>query len=408
MICLIAALGGTTANSGNFTTVNATSINAATYSVGTTFTANATLVNAAAVNITGQVNTATLFATTSANVGANNQLTTTALVFTGNTTTAPTLTIASNSSAGITYGNSSITGAPSILLQNSTSQTNVFSNGIYVGTSSINSTSISGNGSNITSVNATQLGGTAAASYQLNSTLSANITSYLTAPAAIGGTTANTGNFTTINAATHSVGTSFVANTIQVTIAGIPLSANGSTGTAGFVLTSNGTTGAPYWQSTSGFGLTGAQIAANNWNFTSTSGVNAYAFSAGTTLGAQGEIRATNNITAYYSSDIRLKTNITPIANALFKLNTVSGVEFDWTEDHIKAAGGEDGYFVRKHDVGVIAQEIQKILPEAVGERGDGILAVKYERIVPLLIEAIKELKVVIDDLKEKIDGSSS
>ena len=119
--------------------------------------------------------------------------------------------------------------------------------------------------------------------------------------------------------------------------------------------------------------------------------------------GAAGEIRATNNITAYSASDIRLKTNITNIANAMFKVNTISGVEFDWTDEYIEASGGEDGYFVRKHDVGVIAQEIKKVLPEAVGERGNGILAVKYERIVPLLIEAIKELKAEVDELKAKV-----
>lgn len=55
---------------------------------------------------------------------------------------------------------------------------------------------------------------------------------------------------TTVNAATYSVGTSFVANTSQVTISGIPLSANGGVGTAGQVLTSNGVTGAPYWAAT--------------------------------------------------------------------------------------------------------------------------------------------------------------
>ena len=109
--------------------------------------------------------------------------------------------------------------------------------------------------------------------------------------------------------------------------------------------------------------------------------------------GTVGEIRATNNVTAYYSSDIALKENISPIGNALDKLSQISGVEFDWTKDYIDDHGGEDGYFVRKHDVGVIAQEIKKVLPEVVAERQDGTLAVRYEKIIALLIEAVKELK---------------
>jgi len=64
--------------------------------------------------------------------------------------------------------------------------------------------------------------------------------------------------------------------------------------------------------------------------------------------------------------------------------------------------GGEDGYFIREHDIGVIAQEIESILPEIVATREDGYKAVKYDRIVALLIEAIKELKSEVDQLKNK------
>ena len=114
--------------------------------------------------------------------------------------------------------------------------------------------------------------------------------------------------------------------------------------------------------------------------------------------GTSGEIRATNNVTAFFSSDERLKDNVQVIANALAKVLQIRGVEFDWNN----LDEPEDGYFVRKHDVGVIAQEIEKVLPEVVGTREDGIKAVKYDRIVPLLIEAIKELKAEIDALKGK------
>lgn len=116
--------------------------------------------------------------------------------------------------------------------------------------------------------------------------------------------------------------------------------------------------------------------------------------------GVAGEIRATNEITAYYASDARLKENLKVLSGALHKVMTLRGVEYDWTAEHIAARGGEDGYFVRKHDVGVIAQELQIVLPEAVATREDGFLAVRYEKIVPLLIEALKEMKAELDSLK--------
>jgi hypothetical protein len=116
--------------------------------------------------------------------------------------------------------------------------------------------------------------------------------------------------------------------------------------------------------------------------------------------GTVGEIRANNNITAYYTSDASFKENVKPIENALEKTMLVDGVEFDWTDEFIKEHGGEDGYFIRKHDVGVIAQNIEKVLPEVVATREDGTKAVKYDRIVALLIEAVKELKKEVDSLK--------
>ena len=118
--------------------------------------------------------------------------------------------------------------------------------------------------------------------------------------------------------------------------------------------------------------------------------------------GVTGEIRATNDITAFYSSDRRLKENITPIENAVGMVNKLSGNRFTWSQEYIDSRGGEDSYFVRKKDVGVIAQEVQEILPEAVAERENGYLAVNYEKLVPLLIEAIKELSSEIEVLKSK------
>ena len=117
--------------------------------------------------------------------------------------------------------------------------------------------------------------------------------------------------------------------------------------------------------------------------------------------GTVGEIRASNNITAYYSSDICLKENLNPIENSIEKIQAISGYNFDWKDEVIKERGGEDDYFVRKSDVGVVAQEIEAILPEACATRPDGTKAVRYEQLVPLLIEGIKELKAEIEELKK-------
>lgn len=118
--------------------------------------------------------------------------------------------------------------------------------------------------------------------------------------------------------------------------------------------------------------------------------------------GTSGEIRATDNITAYYSSDRRLKDNIINIENPLQKVSQINGVMFDWSNEEIEKRGGEDGYFVRKHDTGVIAQEIVEIMPEIVVTRENGYMAVQYEKLVPLLIEAIKELKNEVEELKKR------
>ena len=117
--------------------------------------------------------------------------------------------------------------------------------------------------------------------------------------------------------------------------------------------------------------------------------------------GTLGEIRAANNITAYYSSDSRLKENVVNIPDALAKVKSLNGVEFDWTDKYLEEHGGEDGYFLRKHDIGIIAQQLEQVLPEIVADRPDGYKAVKYERIVALLIEAIKELSEEVERLKE-------
>ena len=109
--------------------------------------------------------------------------------------------------------------------------------------------------------------------------------------------------------------------------------------------------------------------------------------------GTTGEIRATNNITAYFSSDRKWKENIRPIENALDVVEAVGGKLFDWTDEYITERGGEDGYFVRKQDFGVVAQDLQEVFPLAVRERPDGSLAVDYEKLCALAFAAIAELR---------------
>ena len=115
-------------------------------------------------------------------------------------------------------------------------------------------------------------------------------------------------------------------------------------------------------------------------------------------LHVTGEGYFTSNITAYYSSDISLKDNIRPIESAIFKVQQIRGVTFDWNE---KAGKLEQE---KGHDVGLIAQEVEKVLPEIVQIRKDGIKAISYEKVVPLLVEAIKEQQVTIENLTKRIE----
>ena len=113
--------------------------------------------------------------------------------------------------------------------------------------------------------------------------------------------------------------------------------------------------------------------------------------------GTAGEIRATNNVTAYYSDD-RLKTKLGAIENALDKVCSLSGFYYEANE--IAQALG----YKPVREVGVSAQEVQAIMPEVVAPApiDDKYLTVRYERMMPLVIEAIKELRAEIKLLKGK------
>ena len=125
--------------------------------------------------------------------------------------------------------------------------------------------------------------------------------------------------------------------------------------------------------------------------------------------GATGEIRATGTITSFYS-DIRLKDNIEVITNALQAIDQIRGVKY--TQNKFAEQFGYNNY---TSQVGVIAQEMQKVLPEVVkpapfdidingnSKSGENYLTVQYEKIVPLLVQAIKEQQSAIDLLLQYI-----
>jgi len=106
-------------------------------------------------------------------------------------------------------------------------------------------------------------------------------------------------------------------------------------------------------------------------------------------------VSATADIVAYASSDRRLKDNILPIENPLQKINSIGGYSFDWN--------AEKQHIYKGKDYGVIAQEIEEILPELVDTRESGYKAVKYDKLVSLLIEGIKELSQEVNELKQQI-----
>jgi len=113
------------------------------------------------------------------------------------------------------------------------------------------------------------------------------------------------------------------------------------------------------------------------------------------------EVRCVGAVRAFSTSDYRLKENVSDIEDALDKIQMIRGVNFDWTDEYLDSVGGADGFFVKKNDVGVIAQELEQVLPEAVVERQDGYLSVDYPKIIPLLIQAIKQQQKQIADLRK-------
>src|SRR5210317_1089012 len=117
----------------------------------------------------------------------------------------------------------------------------------------------------------------------------------------------------------------------------------------------------------------------------------------GSTLAVTGAITATGDVTAFFTSDKNLKQNIVNIDNSLDKVSKLNGVYYNWTKEALE----KNKHLVDEKEVGVIAQDVEAVLPELVATREDGSKAVRYERLCAVLIESVKELKKEIEELKK-------
>jgi hypothetical protein len=112
-----------------------------------------------------------------------------------------------------------------------------------------------------------------------------------------------------------------------------------------------------------------------------------------------GNFVANSNITAYgATSDERLKENIAPISNTLEMVKRLQGVTFNWKE-----GTSERDFAGINNDIGLIAQNVQEVIPELVREGQDGYLSLRDRGLFAILIEAIKEQQIQIEELKKKI-----
>jgi len=114
-------------------------------------------------------------------------------------------------------------------------------------------------------------------------------------------------------------------------------------------------------------------------------------------LGVSGAINAGADVTAFASSDQRLKTNLQPIENSLDKVKTITGYTFNWNK--LAEDKPQD-----QREAGVLAQDVEAVLPEVTTTRDDGYKAVRYEKMVPMLIEAIKELSDKVDAQQQELE----
>jgi len=179
---------------------------------------------------------------------------------------------------------------------------------------------------------------------------------------------------------------------------GTGLSGTSYNGSAGVTIANTGVTSNVAGTGVSVSGATGAVTISIGQAVATSSNVQFNSIGVGLAASAvAGEIKASADIIAYASSDERLKENIKPIENALDKISKISGNTFDWK------SGYEEIHSHEGNDVGLIAQEIEAVLPQLVTTREHGFKAVQYDKLVALLVEGIKEQQKQIDELKSKL-----
>ena len=109
-----------------------------------------------------------------------------------------------------------------------------------------------------------------------------------------------------------------------------------------------------------------------------------------------GDIKAGGDVIAYASSDRNFKDNLVKIESPLDKINKLSGYYFNWNDS-------QTSYQAGTRDIGVVAQEVEEVIPEIVNTRKDGHKAVRYEKMVALLLEGIKEQQGTIEKLEDRL-----
>ena len=178
-----------------------------------------------------------------------------------------------------------------------------------------------------------------------------------------------------------------------------------ATGTAPFAVTSttkvtnlnadklDGLTSGNFLRSNADDSASGV-ITLTNTTATNATDVGALVVQGGVGIG--GALNVAGDVVAYASSDERLKDNIELISNPIEKVQSLKGVTWDWNDN-------ADELQQSLPNVGVIAQDVEKVLPELVTDRDNGYKGVDYAKLTGLLIEAIKEQQKEINDLKSKI-----
>ena len=220
-----------------------------------------------------------------------------------------------------------------------------------------------------------------------------------------------TNNSTTIGSTAISLGSSAttIAGLTSVTSTGFTGALTGNASTATTLATARNINGVSFNGSaditvTAAAGtLSGATLASGVTasSLTSVGTLTSLTVSGATATGAltvTGAVTATGDITAFFTSDKRHKNNIKTIPNALEKVTKLNGVTWEWNDDVNEVTKSTP-------KTGLIAQEVQEVLPEVVKTRDDGFLALDYSKMMGLMVEAIKEQQSQIEKLRMDLDN---